>query len=106
MLTRNALTKSASNSPSSPTLLQTIILELTEPTPHGPDGDEEPLHDADLQEKLARLLVNFVLVDGQLDTESRTKLRAFIKEKGSTNLGLEDDDVPLLTWSKILLYLM
>jgi hypothetical protein len=78
--------------------LQTIVSELCSPTPHGPDGDGEPLHDPDLREKLARCLVNYVQAGGKLDEVMRRQIRGTVTAKigGDDKLGLEEDEMKLL----------
>lgn len=79
------------------TVLETIVSELCSPTPHGPDGDGEPLHDPDLREKLARCLVNFLVAGGKLNEDMKKLVHDTLKLEGEGKLGLEDSE-----WDKLL----
>lgn len=81
---------------SSQTLLETVISEFCSPTPHGPNGDGEPLHDPDLREKLARCLVNFVQVGGSIDADTKKRLGNSLKGDERSRLGLDDAEWALL----------
>ncbi|KAH9068074.1 nucleotide exchange factors-like protein [Lactarius deliciosus] len=71
-------------------LLPAIVRELTVPTPHGPDGEEGGSCDADLEEKLVRLLHTYV---------AKHALKAFLDTKragqseGGGELGLGADEL-------------
>lgn len=98
-LTKAALTDSSAtdSNKTKKTLLETIVSELCFPTPHGPDGDGEPLHDPDLREKLAKCLVNYVRVGGKLDDESKEQIRECVGSMiGDDKLGLDHDELNLL----------
>ncbi|KAH9980635.1 hypothetical protein BJV77DRAFT_1146287 [Russula vinacea] len=79
-------------------LLPVLVRELTEPTPYGPDGDEGDGCDADLEEKLIRLLHTYVSAhDGTFDGPEKTSLRTFFDAKrvtlGEGELGLGADEL-------------
>lgn len=89
-LTLTALTESTATQ--STPLIHTIISELCDPTPHGPDGDGEPLHDPDLREKLARCVVNFGRAGGKLDETLKKRLHDTLENEGETKLLLEEGE--------------
>ena len=98
-LTRSALADpSLTHTESKNTLLETIVSELCSPTPHGPNGDGEPLYDPDLQENLARCLANYIRVGGKLNDESKKRIRESVNFKlgGDGKLGLDQEDLSLL----------
>jgi hypothetical protein len=79
-------------------LLPAIVRELTEPTPYGPDGDEGDGCDADLEEKLMRLLHTYVSAhDGTFDDPEKSTLRTFLDARratsGESELGLGADEL-------------
>ncbi|KAF8462499.1 hypothetical protein DFH94DRAFT_686880 [Russula ochroleuca] len=79
-------------------LLPVLVRELTEPTPYGPDGDEGDECDADLEEKLIRLLHTYVSAhNGTFDGPEKNSLRTFFDAKrvtpGEGELGLGADEL-------------
>jgi len=81
-------------------LLPVIVRELTEPTPYGPDGDEGDGCDADLEEKLMRLLHTYVSAhNGTFDDPEKSTLRTFLDARRATpgeselELGLGTDEL-------------
>ncbi|KAH9064370.1 nucleotide exchange factors-like protein [Lactarius vividus] len=81
-------------------LLPAIVRELTVPTPHGPDGEEGGSCDADLEEKLVRLLHTYVAAHGRtFDVPEKHALKAFLDTKragqsrGGDELGLGADEL-------------
>ncbi|KAI9435807.1 nucleotide exchange factors-like protein [Lactarius indigo] len=84
-------------------LLPVLVRELTVPTPHGPDGEEGGSCDADLEEKLVRLLHTYVAVHGgTFDVPEKHALKAFLDRKqagqseGGGELGLGADELRVL----------
>ncbi|KAH9964825.1 armadillo-type protein, partial [Russula dissimulans] len=88
-------------------LLPVLVRELTEPTPCGPNGDEgNGGFDADLQEKLTRLLHTYVSAhSGTFDEVEKKSLRTFLSAtrraragpgKSESELGLGADELQLL----------
>ncbi|KAI0000793.1 armadillo-type protein [Russula compacta] len=82
-------------------LLPVIVRELTEPTPYGPDADEGDGRDADLEEKLTRLLYTYVSAhDGTFDGPESKSLRTFLDARRATSgegvLGLGADELQAL----------
>jgi len=86
-------------------LLSALVRELTEPTPYGPNGDEGTGgFDADLQEKLARLLHTYVSAhSGTFDDVEKKSLRTFLSvtrsaqdRPGESELGLGADELQTL----------
>ncbi|KAH9035694.1 nucleotide exchange factors-like protein [Lactarius hengduanensis] len=81
-------------------LLPALVRELTVPTPHGPNGEEGGSCDADLEEKLVRLLHTYVAVHGgTFDVPEKHALKAFLDTKragqseGGGELGLSADEL-------------
>jgi len=79
-------------------LLPVLVRELTEPTPYGPDGDEGDGCDADLEEKLMRLLHTYVSAhNGTFDGPEKDSLKTFFDARwvtqGEGELGLGADEL-------------
>jgi len=82
-------------------LIPALVRELTVPTPYGPDGEEGGACDADLEEKLARLLHTYVAVHGgTFDAPEKHSLKVFLDTKragvqgeGGGELGLDADEL-------------
>ncbi|KAI0263178.1 armadillo-type protein [Gloeopeniophorella convolvens] len=75
-------------------LLPTVVRELAEPTPYGPDGESEG--DADLEEKLARLLHTYVSAHhGTFEDAEKSSLRKFLEARRGAQeaLGLDADEL-------------
>jgi len=71
-------------------MLPVIVRELTEPTPYGPDGDEGDGCDADLEEKLMRLLHTYVSAhNGKFDDPEMKSLKTFLDSRRNTPGGRE-----------------
>ncbi|KAI0287416.1 hypothetical protein BC826DRAFT_1044638 [Russula brevipes] len=82
-------------------LLSVLVRELAEPTPYGPDGDKGDGGDADLEEKLTRLLHTYVSAhNGTFDGPERNTLRTFLGSRraaqGEGKLGLGADELQVL----------
>lgn len=83
-------------------LLPVLVQELTEPTPYGPDGDKGDGCDADLAEKLTRLLYTYVSAHaGTFDGPEKVSLRTFLESRevsGSQGeiTGLSADELQAL----------
>ncbi|KAI9429419.1 nucleotide exchange factors-like protein [Lactarius psammicola] len=84
-------------------LLSALVRELTVPTPHGPDGEEGGACDADLEEKLVRLLYTYVAVHkGTFEASEKQALKVFLDTKragqseSGGELGLDADELRAL----------
>ncbi|KAI0252250.1 nucleotide exchange factors-like protein [Lactifluus subvellereus] len=82
-------------------LLTALVRELTTPTPCGADGDEGENCDADLAEKLTRLLHTYVSAHcGTFDGPEKDSLRTFLDARraaqGEGELGLGADELQAL----------
>jgi len=72
-------------------VIPTVVRELVRPTPYGLDGETEG--DADLEEKLIRLLHTYATTHkGPVSDEDKVALRKFLSLRGSDVLGLESSE--------------
>jgi len=68
-------------------LLQTLLNELDNPTPHGPNGDGDL--DPDLQEKMVRCIVHYIQAGGDVSEKDKGVLKSVVGKK--KEFGFEEE---------------